>query len=316
MERRGNQRFPLAMKAFPLGGSPESMLETDNVSSSGAYFVGDPGVQAGAHVWLRLELGTAQRVRESIYPLCMQVHVARLSQSGDGSVAGFGAEWRAAWCPDDATPLKEFLRRTLSLSSGYIQTVPPATADGRTSFLYVFPAGATAMPVATPAPAPAEVLTPYEEQMALDAAPAPAKAPADPSAMVANGVDLDGKTPLPGETRSGLAVYVAVPLTWALDSEEFEGRAIKMTTSGVRVATLADLPGSYRRITIRIPIRQRDRSGTLALSGTVVNQRPPREEGQEAQFEVQLTLGNDPESLHLYRKLLDRLSAMAAPVGA
>lgn len=306
MDKRSEQRFPLAMKAFPLGGAPRTILETDNVSATGAYFVGDPGVQAGVSLWLRLELGTAQRGRESVYPLCMEVHVTRLSRSGDGSVAGFGAEWRAAWSADDATPLKEFLRRTLALSSGYLETLPATANSGRPSYLYVFPAGATPLPEGT---------TPYEQQQILDSAPPATTAP-DAATQLQRGVDLDGKTPLPSELRTTAAVYVAVPLTWSADEGEFEGRAIKLTSTGMRIATLADLPGSYRRLTLRIPIRQRDKSGTLALTGTVVSQRLPREEGQEALLEVQLTLGNDPDSVRLYRKLLERLSSMAAPVGA
>jgi hypothetical protein len=308
LDKRSDQRFPLAMKAFPLGSARDEVLETDNVSASGAYFVGDPGVPAGASMWMRVELGTAQRGRESVYPLCIEVRVARLSRSGDGSIAGFGAEWRSVWCADDATPLKEFLRRTLSLSAGYIETLPADGADGRRSFLYVFPAGAA--PVV-------EGATPWEQQAALDAAPPPVPAAAaDVADLLADGVELEDKTPLPVDGRAGLSVYTAVPLTWSVDENEWEGRAVKLTPTGLRIATSAALPGAYRRLTVRIPIRQRDKSGTLALTGTVVTQRAPREDGQESQIEVQLTLGNDPDSLHLYRKLLDRLSAMTAPVGA
>ncbi len=307
MDKRSDERFPLAMKAFPLAGPLEAVLETDNVSASGAYFVGDPGVPAGTSLWMRVELGSAQRGRESIFPMCMELRVARLSRSGDGSVAGFGAEWRAAWSADDATPLKEFLRRTLNLSSGYLEAIPAASGDGRPSYLYVFPqTGQISV----------EAATAYEEQTELEAAPPPAKAPAATPLTVEGGVDLDGIAAPTMDPRSGLAVYVAVPLTWSIDEGEFEGRAIKLTATGLRLATMADLPGSYRRITVHIPIRQRDKSGSLALSGTVVTQRPPKGEGQESQFEIQLTLGNEPESLQLYRKLLDRLSSMAAPVGA
>jgi hypothetical protein len=306
-ERRVEKRFPLAMKAFPLGGTAETVLESDNVSTSGAYFVGDPGMPSGAALWIRLELGTLQRGRESVYPLCAQVRIARLSRSGDGSVAGFGAEWLAAWSPDDPTPLKEFLRRTLSLSTGYIQTIPP-TADGRTAFLYVFPAG-EAPAVAGP--------TVYEQQADPVGAGASASTPAALEKIgLDEPLDLDFKTPLPMDGRAGAAVYTAVPLTWATDEGEFEGRAIKLFGTGLRVACSGEVPGAYRRIVLRIPIRQRDRSGTLALNGTVVTQRPGRSEGEEHQFEVQLTLGNDPDSLHLYRKLLDRLASLSAPVGA
>ena len=307
MDNRTDQRFPLAMKAFPMAGSLDAVLETDNVSAGGAYFVGDPGVPAGSSFWMRVELGSAPRGKESIFPLCLEVRVARLTRSGDGSVAGFGAEWRAAWAPDDATPLKEFLRRTLALASGYIEAIPAATADGRSSYLYVFPA------TGTPS---VESATAYEEQTELEAAPLPVKAPAVTTVSVEGGIDLDVKATPTLDPRSGLAVYVAVPLTWSIDEGEFEGRAIKLTATGLRVATMAELPGSYRRITIHIPIRQRDKSGTLALAGTVVTQRPPKGEGQESQFDIQLTLGNEPDSLQLYRRLLDRLSSMAAPVGA
>lgn len=307
-ERRDNKRFPLAMKAFPLGGTAEAVLESDNVSPSGAYFVGDPGMPAGAALWLRLELGTLQRGRESVFPLCAQVKVVRLSRSGDGSVAGFGAEWQAAWCADDATPLKEFLRRTLSLSTGYVETLPPAGPDGRTAYLYVFPAG-EAPAVMGP--------TPWEQQGdPPPQAAAPSVSVADDPAAMDEPLDLDFKTPLPIDGRAGTAVYVAVPLTWATDEGEFEGRAIKLFSTGLRIASTGEVPGAYRRVVLRIPIRQRDRSGTLALNGTVVTQRPGRSEGEEHQFEVQLTLGNDPDSLHLYRKLLDRLSSLNAPAGA
>jgi hypothetical protein len=295
------------MQAFPFGSGREVLLQSDNISGNGAFFSGDPRVAAGATLLLRLELGTELRGRENIYPLNVEVRVSRLSRSDDGSVGGFGAEWVAVWSNDDASPLMQFLRRTLQLSSGYIQTLVSGTAGGRRLFLYMFPAGTAPLQA---------VVTPYEEQHALESAPLPLKVP-DAVESFEGGVDLDQKSSSPEKNpNAGMPVYVAVPLTWSVDGTDYEGRATKLTTTGLRIVTQAALPGAYRRVTVRIQIRQRDRPGTLSLSGTVVTQRASREEGLDSQMEVQLTLGNDPDNLQLYRKLLDRLASMAAPVGA
>jgi len=295
-ERRLGRRILKMMRAFPLEGAGEMVLESDNVSARGAYFIGDPGFPVGATPWLRLEVGSEQRGRESLFPLCVQVRVARLSRSGDGSVAGFGGEWLVAWSAGDPVPLQEFLRQTLALEGGFIEKVPPSEPGRALSFVHVFPAaGAWVSPAA---------------------ASRIASAPSSPEIRIDEPLDLDFKTPLPIADRNAISIYTSMPLSWVVEEGEFEGRAVKMHAMGLRIASPSQPPAAYRKVQIRIPVRQKDRSAFVSLAATVVTSRPSRDPGQEHQFEVQWTLGNDPDSLRLYRKILDRLATLTPASGA
>ncbi|MBP7126244.1 hypothetical protein KBD49_07760 [Myxococcota bacterium] len=288
-ERRLGRRILKMMRAFPLEGSGEMVLESDNVSARGAYFIGDPGFPVGATPWLRMEVGTDLRGKENLFPLCVQVRVARLSRSGDGSVAGFGSEWLVAWSAGDVVPLQEFLRQTLSLNGGFIEKIPPSERGRAVSFVHVFPAAGAWVPPAPPSPRDAN-------------------APSSPEIRIEEPLDLDFKTPLPVADRSAISVYTSMPISWIAEEGELEGRTVKMHAMGVRIASIHPPPPVYRKVQVRIPVRQKDKSAFLSLAATVVTSRPSRDPAQEHQFEVQWTLGNDPDTLRLYRKILDRLA--------
>ena len=65
-------------------------------------------------------------------------------------------------------------------------------------------------------------------------------------------------------------------------------------------------PEAYRRVTIKIPIKKdKDKSSILALAGTV---KAVRKGAGDNPVEVELSLGNDPEALASYRRILDQLS--------
>lgn len=289
MDKRKDPRFPFRMKAFPLSGRPGSDLETQEVSAGGALFAGDPGVPVGESLWVRLELGTQQRGRDSLFPLFAEVRIVRLLENPDQGVTGFGARWLRVFSRGDVTPLREFLRRTLSIASGFVQTIPPAAPGEPTRFLFAFPNASDQPPASdddAPIPAQDGATTPP------DASVRPAAADARPQ-----------------------VIYATVPLTWTVDDRDFEGRTVKMSQHAMRVSTDAELPPTYRRVTLTLPTGGRGRHAVLTLTGTVTTRRPPVQEGDEGLFEVSLTLGNDPESLHQYRTLLDRLGTTMGPAG-
>lgn len=289
MDKRQDPRFPFRMKAFPLSGRPGSDIETQEVSAGGALFSGDPGVPAGASMWVRLELGTQQRGRDSLFPLFAEVRVVRLIDTPGQGVTGFGSQWIRVFSRGDITPLREFLRRTLSIASGFVQTVPPSNPGGPTCFLFIFPA------VNEPAPAPE----------AAEPVPTGPTAPTPPDS---------GVRPAGSDPRTQV-IYATVPLTWTVDDRDFEGRTVKMAQHAMRVSTHAELPPTYRRVTLTLPTGGRGKHAVLALTGTVTTRRTPAQEGDEGLFEVSLTLGNDPDSLNRYRALLDRLAATMGPTG-
>lgn len=287
MDKRKDSRFPFRMKAFALTGAPGRPFETQEVSAGGALFAGEPGVPTGATMWIRLELGTQQRGRDSLFPLNAEVRVVRVLQGPDQTTTGFGTQWIRVTCRDDIAPLREFLRRTLSISSGFVQTVPTGPGGEGPTYLYVFPGGNEP----PPAPEAAEPV-PLSGQYAAP--------------------DVDAQRASDGRPS---VVYAVVPLTWSLDDSDFEGRTVKMSQHAMRVSTAAELPGTYRRVTLTLPTGGRGKNAWLTLTGTVTTQRPPAQEGDEGLFEVTLTLGNDPDSLGQYRAVLDRLAATMTPPG-
>ncbi|HOE81392.1 MAG TPA: PilZ domain-containing protein [Myxococcota bacterium] len=271
MESRRNQRVPLKIKALPLEGGSTEPLETIEISAGGALFFGNPGVPAGSIIWIQLE-----PTNNTGLPLNIQLRVVRLVQSPDGTVTGFGAQWIRIFSQDSIEPLQLFLKRTLSITSGFIQTVPAGGEFQGPLYLYVFPAG-------------------YES--------APSSGAAEPVAQ---------PQPKPSGTQ---AIFAEVPLTWSADGQEFEGRAVKMSTHAMRVATSANPPGTYKRISITLPTGGRGRNAWLTLEGTVATQRAPSQEGDSGVFDVTFTLGNTPDALNQYRILLERLSSPATPHG-
>lgn len=289
MERRQDPRFPFKMKAFSLSGRPGNDIETQEVSAGGALFSGDPGVPVGTSLWVRLELGTQQRGRDSLFPLFVEIRVVRLTETPGRGVTGFGARWIRVFSRGDIAPLREFLRRTLSIASGFVQTVPAAVPGGPMRFLFVFPAGNETSPV----PEAAEPV------------------PTAPSAPA--GSDPDARPSAPDPRLQ--VIYATVPLTWTVDDRDSEGRTVKMSQHTMRVSTDAELPPAYRRVTLTLPTGGRGKHSVLTLTGTVTTRRTPAQEGDEGQFEVSLTLGNDPDSLKQYRALLDRLGTTMGPMG-
>ncbi len=65
------------------------------------------------------------------------------------------------------------------------------------------------------------------------------------------------------------------------------------------------MPGSYRRVTLRIPFHRRNRAEVLTLVGLVTSHRKGT---GEQQFEVELSLGNPPDSVLAYKGLLDQMA--------
>jgi hypothetical protein len=96
-----------------------------------------------------------------------------------------------------------------------------------------------------------------------------------------------------------------MPLTFVTDEGEFEGRAVKLLPHGMRIATAESLPEAYRRVTVRIPVKHRDKASVVSLGGTVTTVR--RGSG-DSQFEVELSLGNDPDAIAGYRRILEAIA--------
>lgn len=108
----------------------------------------------------------------------------------------------------------------------------------------------------------------------------------------------------PRETRTG--VYVMLPVTVEMDGEEFSGNVVKMLAHAMRISSNNAFPEPYRRVTVKIAVKRRDKTSTLELVGTVSAVRLGQGDNQ---FEVELSLGNDPEALLQYRKMLENIVA-------
>jgi hypothetical protein len=289
MDKRLDPRFPFTMKAYPLGAPSGKGFETTDLSAGGAYFRGDPDEPVGTMLWVRLELVVVQGVRESIFPLDAEIEVVRLGEGEDGTIQGFGARWLSVSCGGDMTPLQEFLKRVLSISAGFVQALRPLGAErGDPSYVFVFPrAGSVCEGPAAPPPDAADPLSADEG------------APETPGAEPAPADDAQ----LQKMTRTGL--YVMLPLTFEADGVRQDGRAVKLLPHSLRIASEGPMPGSYRRVTLRIPCHRKDRAETLTLVGLVTSQRKGT---GEQQFEVELSLGNPPDAVVAYKGLLDQIA--------
>jgi hypothetical protein len=282
-ERRIDPRFRYTMKAYTADGEARA-FETTDVSASGAYFSGDPSVADGAGLALRLELATTDsQGRPTLYPLDAEVVIARTSPASDGTVQGFGARWVAVSCEGDLQPLRQFLKAILSISAGFVQTIPPVAGDdeGAPLYRFVFPGPAAPRPEPQKAP------------------PAPS-----PRAERATETRLLSDLQVQQETRTG--VYLLLPVMVAYDGEEYEAKVVKMLPHNLRLSSGHSLPAPYHRLTIKIAVKHRDKPGSLDLQGTVTAVRPGQGDNQ---FEVELSLGNEPEALAQYRKILDGIVA-------
>lgn len=277
-ERRKDPRIPYRIKAF-MGEIGEGRLfETTDVSAGGVYFTNDPGVGVGSTVLMRLEYSTTKGSKEYVFPLLAEVEVVRLSRI-DNTVLGFGARWISIASRGEVTPLFEFLRETLTIRKGFVQAMKPEGADVPSIYVFDFP----------------RLNTSTQGQ----------------------GKVLDTEiTPVPKDEepykRAGTGLYVVLPIIFVTDAGEFEGTALKLMDRGIRVSTRANLPEPYKKITIRIPAKVKDRSSLMNLFATVTAVRKPASETGEGQFEAEFILSNDPKIMEEYRLYLDHLQEKAS----
>lgn len=269
MEKRAFPRFPYKMKAFALDTGREVLFQSEDISAGGVYLTGSLDVAVGETLWLRFEVSTTRDGREWVYPVDAEIEVVRVTKGAGGVVQGFAGRWRSIVSHADIEPLLEFLRRVLSLTAGFIQAFEPRNDLDKPSFVFAFP-GPEARVQET------------------------GKAGAESGAQKG-----------PEARRTG--IYVILPITYRVGDEEYEGRAIKMREHGVRIATNGPLPEAYRKVLIRIPVRQKDRVAYVELWSTVTSVRRAMGEG-EGQFEVEFALTNEPESLAAYRRIVDQLT--------
>ena len=292
MEKRVDPRFPFTMKVHLLEGEGDGFYETADISAGGTYLNGDPGVPEGTLVWLRLELVSFRDGKEWVYPLDAEVDVVRISQDANAVPSGFACRWISVVSHGDIRPIQEFLRRVLSVSTGFVQAFRPTDQGSSQSFSFVFPNPAMAQEAPSIDPADAED-SPEDED-----SPAIPTIDEDPAAF------LDGQSQSSHSTRTG--IYVVLPMSYQTDDGTFDGKAVKLHSHGMRVSTQAELPAAYQRVDVTIQVRHRDRREVLLLNSTVTTVRPAIG-GGDGQFEVEFSLGNEPEALSMYRKILDKL---------
>lgn len=287
MDKRAAPRFPFRMRAYALESGREVTFESEDISAGGVYLLGDPRASVGDPLWLRLELVVARDGKEWVYPLDAEIEVVRITKGPGGDSLGFAGRWRSVASHGSIEPIRKFLRRILSISSGFVQMLEPRNTWDQPTYVFVFPRTETQGESAPGAPPS------HQSATILD----------DPGAF------LDTKRTEGQSIRTG--IYVVLPMTYRVDDEEYEGRAIKLLEHGMRIATNGALPEVYRRVTIRIPTRLRDRPSVLELVATVIRTRPGVQEG-EGQFEVEFALTNDPGNLGTYRRILERLEKTLA----
>lgn len=287
MDKRAAPRFPFRMRAYALDSGREITFESEDISAGGVYLLGDPRVSVGEMLWLRLELVIDREGKEWVYPVDAEVEVVRVTKGSEGEALGFAGRWRSVSSHGDIEPIREFLRRILSISSGFVQVIKPRSELDRPSYVFTFaqPERMEESPVGPlPTGGTATVLD-------------------DPAAF------LDGKRVEGQSIRTG--IYVILPMTYRIDNDEYEGRAVKLREHGMRIATNGPLPEVYRRVAVRIPMRHKDRPTSLELVATVTTIRRGADEG-EGQFEVEFGLANDPNNLNTYRRILERLGKTLA----
>lgn len=293
------------MKAHPLGQDGDGVYETTDISAGGTYLMGEPGVPEGDVLWLRLELVSFREGKEWVYPLDAEVEVVRITRGSEDSDSGFACRWLSVVSHGDIRPIQEFLRRVLSVSSGFVQAFKPRDQGSSQSFAFTFPTLGSARE------------GPAADQPEADAPPADESVDGEPDGPAINedpAAFLDGQDQSPNPQRIG--IYVVLPMNYTSEKGNFDGKAVKLHNHGLRVSTQGELPDAYQRVEISIPVRRRDKQEVLTLQSTVTTLRPGRGDG-DGQFEVEFSLGNDPDALAMYRKILDKLvQSLARESGA
>jgi len=272
MEKRKHPRRTCSIKAFLYDPPSSEIIESRDVSASGVYFNGDPKVNEGAIVHLRMEITVKGNGEEKTFPVDSAVEVVRIAKGSSGEVLGFGGRWVRVFCRGEIKPVTEFLRSVLGVTGGFVQTISPETASEPPYYVFQFPTG--------------------EKEMQCSAQPS-------------EEVQAPKEETEPKVSRTG--IYVVMPIRYRVGNEEFEGRAVKLSSNGLRIATNGMTPDVYSKITIIIPTRHKDRLVDLELMATVTTVRAVSP-GAEARFEVEFSLANDAEKLRMYRRILDRVN--------
>jgi len=276
MERRRHPRRSCSIKASFYDPATNAIVESSDVSASGVYFKGDPQVSEGSIVYLRMEITEKAEGNEKTFPVDGAVEVVRITRTPTGEVEGFGGRWVRVSCRGDVKPIIHFLRMVLGVTAGFVQTIEPEGASDPPYYVFQFPTfesntGASAKS--------SEPMTASQEE--------------------------------PGERFLRTGVYVVLPLRYRIGQEEFEGRAIKLRSNGLRIATSGSAPPVYSKVTVIIPSRHRNKLFDLELLATVTTVRA-LSPGTEAQFEVEFSLANDSEKLAMYRRILERVNESLA----
>lgn len=287
MEKRAHPRIPYKFRAYDIDTGREITFESEDISAGGLYLHGDPRVPVGGRLWIRMELVVTRDGKEWIFPVDAEVEVVRLTRGPSGEVIGFGARWRSVVSHKDMEPLREFLKNILGMSCGFVQTLPPRNELDSPSYVFVF----------SNEPSPPKAETVEGPKTSQEGAPV--------SILDNPGAFLDRSKGSPQSLRTG--IYVILPMTYRIDGDEYEARAVKLREHGMRIATTGPLPEIYRRVTVRIPVTQRNKKAFIEIVCTVTAVKGGSNEG-EGQFEVEFGLSNNPESLAMYRKILDRLN--------
>jgi hypothetical protein len=272
MEKRKCPRRTCSIKAFFYDPPSNDIIESRDVSAAGVYFSGDPHASEGSTVHLRMEISVKGNGDEKTFPVDGAVEVVRITKGSSGEVVGFGGRWIRVFCKGEISPVIDFLRSVLGVTGGFVQTIAPETASEPPYYVFQFPTSERG--VESPVKPFAETEAIKEESEAR-------------------------------ASRTG--IYVVLPLRYRVGKDEFEGRAVKLRSNGLRIATNGLTPDVYSKIAIIIPTRHRQRLIDLELSATVTTVRAVSP-AAEAQFEVEFSLANDAEKLMMYRRILDRLN--------
>jgi len=302
------------MRAYSLGEGEGKSFETVDISAGGTYLSGDPEVAKNTVIWLRLELVSFRDGKEWVYPLDAEVDVVRVTRDPEQGPVGFACRWVSIVSHGDIRPIQEFLHRVLNISSGFVEVLSPRDEGSSQSYAFAFPDSGLAKEGPAPDAKDGEDTEEAEEDEAAE------EDATDPDGSISKGdgeepeegatiienpaAFLDGSEQAPHPKRTG--IYVVLPITYSFDNGNFEGRAIKLHPHGMRISTNGDLPNAYQRIEVSIMIRRHDKQDKLKLTSTVTTVRQSAGEG-DGQFEVEFSLGNDPDALEMYRRILDKL---------
>ena len=290
IEKRRHKRKQLRLKAYALDTRDHRVFESRDVSAGGVYFVGNPGLERGSDLWVRVELGVTEEDTEKVYPVDTKVKIVRLTRDDKGRVIGFGAAWEMAMSTGEVMPLKAFLVNILGIGTGYIQVLGPTEHQGRPYFLHTFVPAVEAQRERASAEGAKDTERPAEDGKEPMAA-------ARPSSK--------------GRLRTG--IYAVVPIIYEAKGGEYEGTATKVRPHGLRVVTNGPLPEPYQRTTVKFvtPKASNETGDPLSLVGSVVTVREGGE-GTERSFEIEFSLGNPPHRLAEYRRLIEILAEQAA----